>query len=518
MSTGTEQESQNVAAQGSVVAGMTLLSRLSGLVRDVVLSYFFGASGVADAFFVAFRIPNFFRRLFAEGAFNQAFVPVLARYRDGARVELLEFSRVMSGNLGAALIVFVVLGIIFAPGIVAIFAPGFWTDSARFDLTTDLLRITFPYLGFISMTAFAGALLNSHHRYAVPAFTPVLLNASLICAVFFAAGYFSQPVFALAWGVFFAGVAQLLFQLPSLARLGLIARPTINFEHAGAKKVGVLLVPAVFAASASQINALIGTILASTLQTGSISWLYYSDRLLELPIGLVAVALGTVLLPNLSRLASVNDTVRFSETLDWGVRVGIYFGIPAAAALYVLALPLVSSIFMHGALTDIDARMTALSLQAFAVGLPPLVLVKVLAPAYFSRQDTKTPFNYAVIAVVTNVLLSLALFRFMGHVGLALATSCAAWVNALLLWRGLIAAGCYQPTTVTGYALLRAALAASVMVACLGYLAPESGQWLTASVSTRVVWLMVAVAGGTGVYALVLLLSGTRPRHLLHRT
>lgn len=518
MSTGSEQESQNVAAQSTVVAGMTLLSRLSGFARDIVLSYFFGASGIADAFFVAFRIPNFFRRLFAEGAFNQAFVPVLTRYRDGARDELLEFSRVMSGNLAAALLVFVLLGILAAPGLVAIFAPGFWTDPARFDLTTDMLRITFPYLGFISMTAFAGALLNSHHRYAVPAFTPVLLNVSLICAVFLAAGYFSQPVFALAWGVLFAGVAQLLFQLPSLARLGLIVRPTISFKHAGAKKVGILLVPAVFAASASQVNALIGTILASTLQTGSISWLYYSDRLLELPIGLVAVALGTVLLPNLSRLDSAGDTVGFSGTLDWGVRVGIFFGVPASAALYVLALPLVSSIFMHGALTDIDARMTALSLQAFAVGLLPLVGVKVLAPAYFARQDTKTPFQFAVVAVVVNVVLSLALFRFMGHVGLALATACAAWVNALLLWRGLVSTGRYRPTPATGYALLRVALATAVMVAGLGFLTPDSAQWLTASVAVRAVWLTTAVTGGAAVYAVVLLLSGTRPGHLLHRT
>lgn len=518
MSTGSEQESQNVAAQSTVVAGMTLLSRLSGFARDIVLSYFFGASGIADAFFVAFRIPNFFRRLFAEGAFNQAFVPVLTRYRDGARDELLEFSRVMSGNLAAALLVFVLLGILAAPGLVAIFAPGFWTDPARFDLTTDMLRITFPYLGFISMTAFAGALLNSHHRYAVPAFTPVLLNVSLICAVFLGAGYFSQPVFALAWGVLFAGVAQLLFQLPSLARLGLIVRPTISFKHAGAKKVGILLVPAVFAASASQVNALIGTILASTLQTGSISWLYYSDRLLELPIGLVAVALGTVLLPNLSRLDSAGDTVGFSGTLDWGVRVGIFFGVPASAALYVLALPLVSSIFMHGALTDIDARMTALSLQAFAVGLLPLVGVKVLAPAYFARQDTKTPFQFAVVAVVVNVVLSLALFRFMGHVGLALATACAAWVNALLLWRGLVSTGRYRPTAATGTALLRVALATAVMVAGLGFLTPDSAQWLTASVAVRAVWLTTAVTGGAGVYAVVLLLSGTRPGHLLHRT
>jgi len=517
MSTGTERESQDVAVQGSVVAGMTFLSRISGFVRDVMLSHFFGASGVADAFFVAFRIPNFFRRLFAEGAFNQAFVPVLIRYRDGSRTQLLEFVRVMSGNLSVALGVVVVLGVFGAPVLVAVFAPGFWGDEQRFDLAAQMVRITFPYLGLISLTAFAGALLNSHHRYAVPAFTPVLLNVSLILAVLLVAGRFEQPVFALAWGVLFAGVAQLLFQLPSLTRLGLLVRPTPNLQHEGAKRVGTLLLPAVFAASASQVNALIDTMLASTLMTGSISWLYYSDRLLELPIGLVAVALGTVLLPNLSRLDSSHDVTGFSATLDWGVRVGVCFGIPATAALYVLAVPLIATIFMHGALTEIDARMAALSLQAFAAGLLPLVLVKVLAPGYFSRQDTKTPFRIAVIAVVVNVVLNLALFRVMGHVGLALATTTAAWVNALLLWRGLIQTDRYRPTRLAGLTALRGVLATMVMVSALVLLLPEPAQWLQASTMERAWWLALAVTGGTLVYGIVLFLAGARPQHLLHR-
>jgi len=516
MSTGSEIE-QNVAAQGSVVAGMTLLSRISGFIRDVVLSNFFGASEVADAFFVAFRVPNFFRRLFAEGAFNQAFVPVLARYREGSRAELVEFVRVMTGNLGATMVIVVAVGVLIAPGLVAVFAPGFWSDPYRFGLARDMVEITFPYLGFISMTAFAGAILNSHHRYAVPAVTPVLLNLSLIGAIVFATGWFNEGVFALAWAVVFAGLAQLLFQLPSLQSLGLLVAPKISFAHPGARRVGTLLLPAVFAASAGQVNALIDTMLASTLVTGSISWLYYSDRLLELPIGLVAVALGTVLLPNLSRLDSEENVAGFREMLDWGVRVGVFFALPAAIALYVLATPLVSTIFLHGALTELDAIMAALALQAFAAGLLPLVLVKVLAPAYFAQEDTTTPFRIAIAAVAVNIVLNLALFRIMGHVGLALATSAAACVNAYFLWRGLYLAGRCLPGRLTYISFGRCALAAVAMVLALGWITPEAEGWLVATVTDRVLWLIRSVGVGAGVYLASIWLSGGRISHLLHR-
>lgn len=508
---------QDVAAQGSTVAAMTMLSRISGFVRDVVLSNFFGAGAVSDAFFVAFKIPNFFRRLFAEGAFNQAFVPVLARYRKGSREELVEFVRVMTGNLALTMLVVVGLGILIAPGLIMVFAPGFRSQPEQFHLARDMVRITFPYLGFISMTAFAGALLNSHHRYAVPAFTPVLLNLSLIGAIFFAAGYFSQPVFALAWGVVFAGFAQLLFQFPALKSLGLIVMPRVSASHSGAGRVGVLLLPAVFAASVSQINALIDTMLASTLMTGSISWLYYSDRLLELPIGLVAVALGTVLLPNLSRLDSEENLGGFRDTLDWGLRVGGFFALPAAAALYVLALPLISSIFMHGALTELDARMAALSLQAFAAGLVPLVAVKVLAPAYFAQEDTATPFRIGVVAVIVNVVLNLALYKIMGHVGLALATSAAAMVNAYLLWRGLYRAGRCRPSRESGLMLIRCFTATVAMVLALLWLAPEDAAWLETTIAGRALWLTGSVAAGAGVYLTGIWLFGGRISHLLHR-
>jgi len=517
MSTGAELEQHNVAAQGTVVASMTLLSRISGFVRDMMLANFFGASAVADAFFVAFKIPNFFRRLFAEGAFNQAFVPVLARFREESRAEMIAFIRVMSGNLGLTMVLVVTAGILLAPVLVMVFAPGFWSKPDQFALARDMVEITFPYLGFISLTAFAGAILNSHHRYAIPAFTPVLLNLSLIGAMLVATRIFEQPVFALAWGVLFAGIAQLLFQLPALGALGVITTPRVSLEHEGARRVGKLLVPAVFAASVNQINALIDTMLASTLMTGSISWLYYSDRLLELPVGLVAVTLSTVLLPNLSRLEAEANEVRFRETLDWGFRVGIFFGLPAALALYVLALPLISSIFMHGATTTIDARMAALALEAFAVGLIPLVLVKVLAPGYFAQENTATPFRIGVVSVGVNVVLNLALFKVMGHVGLALATSVAACVNAYLLWRGLHRTGRFRLSRLSTLSVARCLAASAVMIGVLVWVTPESAAWLEGGVVDRARWLLTSVALGAVVYLAAVLVLGGRAAHLTHR-
>ena len=525
----TARGAQNVAAQGSIVSAMTMLSRISGLLRDMVLSYFFGATNVADAFFVAFRIPNFFRRLFAEGAFNQAFVPVLAEYSQRPAAELRRFVAVMAGNLSAVLLPVVLIGVLCAPALVMVFAPGFWDDGGRYQIAVDMVRITFPYLGFISLTAFAGAVLNCHHRYAVPAFTPVLLNLSLISAVLFAADLFAEPVLALAWGVLVAGFVQLAFQLPALQRFGMVVRPRVEFRDPGARQVGRLLGPALFAASVNQINSLIDTMLASTLVVGSISWLYYSDRLFELPIGVVAIALGTVLLPNLSRLHTANEEVdedaaaheraraRFGAMLDWGMRVGALLGLPAAVALFGLSVPLIATIFLRGELTDVDTLMAALSLQAFALGLPALVWVKVLAPGYFARQDTATPFRFATLSVATNVTLNLAMFWWLGHVGLALATSAAGWVNALLLLRGLVRTGHYQPGRALLLTVVRAGAGATAMLGAILWLIPAAPEWLAMGELDRVAWMAAAVALGVAVYVITLLLFGERPRHVLHR-
>ena len=525
----TDGETADVAAAGSVVASMTALSRVSGFVRDIVLSHFLGAGGAADAFFVAFRIPNFFRRLFAEGAFAQAFVPVLAEYRTGERRALHDFVRAVAGNLTFVLTVVTVAGILGAYGLVVIFAPGFAGDDVRLSLAADMLRVTFPYLAFISLTAFAGAMLNSFHRYAVPAFTPVLLNLSLIGAALVAAPLFSQPAMALAWGVFVAGIAQLLFQLPSLRRLELLLPPKIDWRDPGVRKVGTLLGPAVFAASVNQINGLISGILASLLVTGSISWLYYADRLMEVPIGVVAVALGTVLLPNLSRLHAGDDREGFAATLDWGLRMAILFALPAAAGLFFLAVPLVATMFHHGEFDAADARMTAAALQAFALGLPALVLVKIAAPGFFARQDTRTPFRYAAVSVGVNIAAGLALFWWLKHVGLALALGLAATVNAGLLIRGLLSRSDYAPTRALWRTLAAATGASGVMLAALAWFVPADAAWLDADafaleafaveglLAGRALLLACAVAGGVLVYVAAAYAMGVRPRDMRHR-
>ena len=507
----------NLAAKGFVVSSMTFLSRLSGFARDVLLSHFLGAGGVADAFFVAFRIPNFFRRLFAEGAFNQAFVPVLARYKARGPEELKRFIALTGGDLGLVLILFVAAGVLFSEALVALFAPGFWNDPARFGLAADLVRITFPYLGFIALTAFAGSVLNMHDRYAVPAFTPVLLNLALVAAMLFAAASGADMAFALAWGVLAAGAAQLFLQGPFMARLHLLTRPRLGVRHAGVRQVGRLLVPAVLAASVGQLNALIDTVLASTLATGSISWLYYADRLLEMPIGLVAVALGTVLLPNLSRLAGRGDGSAFAATLGWGLRMGMLLGLPASVALYLLAWPLIATIFHHGEMTATDVAMTALALQAFALGVLPLVLVKVLAPAFFAHEDTRTPFRFAAVAVAVNVTLNLAMFRWFGHVGLALATSVAAWAHLWLLWRGAVERGYSAADAQMTGAALRALAGAAGMGVVLAALSPSDPFWLSAAVWERVLWLLGVIGAGGLVYAGALWGSGLRLRDIRHR-
>ncbi len=512
----------DVAAQGGVFAGMTVLSRLSGLARDWALAHVVGATGAADTFYLAFRIPNFFRRLFAESTFALAFVPVLSEYRErGSHAALRAFVAAVFGNFVIVLMVVTVAGVAGAWLLAAVFMPGFLDDPERFALATDLTRIMFPYMALISLTAFAGAIQNSANRFAVPAFTPVLLNIALIAAAFWAAtgatGGVSGIAYALAWGVLAGGAAQLLFNLPSVARTGLLVAPRPNWRHEGVAKVIKLLVPAVFAGSAYQVNALIGTMLASLLEEGSPSWLYYADRLWEVPIGIVAIALGTVLLPNLSRLHTAGDSQRFNDTLDWGVRTGLLLGIPAAVALWVLAYPLVATIFLHGEMRPYDADRSAAALRAFAIGLVPLILVKVAVPGFFARQDSKTPLRFAIAATVVNVAVSLATFWWLGHVGLALATSVAGIVNAGLLLGALIAARHYRPGRRLARTTFAALLGTVGMGAALVFGLPDDASWTQAGHWLRVGWLGLAVAGGLLVYAVVVIAGGIRPRDLRHR-
>ena len=484
----------------------------------MVLSSFFGAGPIADAFFVAFRIPNFFRRLLAEGAFSQAFIPVLSDYQEKrSREELEEFVRTIAGNFGVVLAAVCVLGVLLAPGFVLLFTLGSWQSDDRHELATDLLRIMFPYLGLISFTAFLGAILNSFNRFAIPAVTPVLLNVALIAGALAGSNMFEQPVFALAWAVIVAGVMQFAFHMPSLASLKLLRLPKINWRSEGTRRVLKILGPAVYAASAGQINVLVGTILASQLVVGSVSWLYYADRLIELPVGMIAIAIQTVILPNLSKLHQREDLGGYRKSLAWGVHVGVYIGIPATAGLCCISIPLISTLFFHGEFDSDAVFKVSYALQAFGIGVLPLMLVRILAPGYYARQDTLTPFKYASISVGINILVSLSLFKLIGHIGIALATSVAAFAQAALLLKGLVARGDFLMDKQLGRVLLQAVIACAAMVIVLLILAPSSEFWLNATIWARIGWLGLLIASGMGTYFLILVLAGVRPRHLLGR-
>jgi len=510
---------RRLARTTSVVSGMTLLSRVLGLVRDAVLARYFSTSLVMDAFLVANRIPNMLRRFFAEGAFSQGFVPVMARYREKhSHEEAREFVDAVAGTFGLVLFFVTLAGVIAAPVLVAIVAPGFIGDDGRFEIATLMLRFTFPYLFFVSLTAFAGGILNTYGRFGVPAFTPVILNIVLIAAAVWLSPLLEEPGMALAYAVFAAGLLQLLFQLPFLMRIRALPRPTWGAAHKGVKRVGTLMLPAIFGSSVAQVNVLIGGIIASMLGVGKISLLYYSDRLMEFPLGLFGIALATVTLPYLSRQYANESMDEFSATLDWSMKLVLLIALPAAIGLIILAEPLVATIFYGGAFNDDDVRMTALAVQAFSVGLIGFSFVKILAPAYFAREDTRTPVRIGLIALAVNFVLSVALALYLtaidfasSHAGLALAISIAALLNAYLLYRGLRRDGIIRHSPGWRRLLIQVLLANAVMLGILDWLNHPVAWWLAVDLITRIAWLAVCVAGGVIVYALVLLSLGMRP-------
>lgn len=508
--------SKKLIKSTAATGGMTLLSRISGLVRDVVFAGIMGSGLVADAFFVAFRIPNFFRRLFGEGALSQAFVPVFSEYRETATAEQTrEFLDYMVGRLSAILIVITVIGVLAAPGLVAVIAPGFLDDEEKFQLTVDALRICFPYLYFVSLVAVSAGVLNSCGRFAVPAATPILLNLCLIAAALWLTPIVGSAAIALAVGVLAAGFAQLAFQLPFLAREKYVPRPRVRRSNDGVNKVFKLMLPAVFGVSVAQINVLINTLLASFLVTGSVSWLYYSDRVMEFPLGVFGIALATVILPSLARLHARADEQSFSELLDWALRWVFIISVPACIGMIALAGPLMATLFQYGATTPDDVRMMANSLVGFAIGIVGLVLVKVLAPGFFARQNTKTPVKVGVVAMVVNIVAAVALIGPLAHVGLATATSIAAWVNAGLLYRLLRAQAVYTPRPGWMPFLSKIALGALAMAVAVYWCGDVLETWVAASVWQRVLRLALCVGFGIGVYFLVVFALGIRPKHLL---
>jgi len=501
---------------------MTLVSRVSGLIRDNIFAQILGSQMVADVFFVAFRIPNFFRRLFGEGAFSAAFVPVYSEYdvnhsaEDGRR-----FLALVSGRLMLVLLMVTVLGVIFAPAIISLIAPGFRHNPEAFTLAVDVTRIMFPYLFFISLVALSAGILNTRGQFSVPGFTPVILNICMITGAWFFASHFSYATYAIAISVLLAGFLQLAFQFPFLFRLNALVRPRLRsregdqLANEGAIRVYKLTLPAVFGVSIAQINLLINTALASLLATGSVAWLYYSDRLMEFPVGVFGIALATAILPKLSKDHATDSLSDFASTLDWGCRWVFLISIPAMLALIMLGEPIITAIYHYGNFTDSDVTRVYWSLVAFSVGLLPIILVKVLAPGFYAQKNTKTPVKIGVIAMLVNIVFSLILFKPMAHVGLALSTSIAALVNASALFMVLRRDKVFVIQPGWPKFLLQVGLASLLMAAWLWWSVPALDFWLQAGAWTRFFQLMLLVLSGGFCYGLALIVLGLRPRHLL---
>ena len=495
----------------ATVSGMTLLSRILGFVRDFVIARTFGAGLMTDAFFVAFRLPNLLRRLFAEGAFSQAFVPVLAEYRNRrGEAETKTLVDRVASVLFLILIGVTALGMAASPLLIAVTAPGFSTDAEKFQLTVELTRITFPYILFMSLVALAAGILNTWSRFALPAFTPVLLNLSFIGMALFAAPWFDPPVLALAWAVFLGGALQLAIQLPALAKIGMLPRFDPVWRDEGVQRIFKLMAPAVLGVSVSQISLLINTIFASFLESGSVSWLYYADRLMEFPAGLLGAALGTILLPSLAKTHANGKAEDFSALLDWGLRLTLMLTLPASLALAMLAIPLLSTLFQYGAFGATDVLRTREALVAYSIGLTGLILVKVLAPGFYARQDIRTPVRIAIITLALTQLMNVAFIGWLKHAGLALSIGLASCLNAGLLWRGLRQRGVYQPQAGWGIFMSKLLAAMVVLGGVLWFASASDSAWLAMSGSERVLRLAGVVLGGIASYFATLWLLGFR--------
>jgi putative peptidoglycan lipid II flippase len=504
----------------ATVSSLTLVSRVLGFVRDTVIARAFGAGLFTDAFFVAFRIPNLLRRLFAEGAFSQAFVPVLAEYKnrhgDEPTHRLIDE---VGGWLALALAVVSIIGILAAPLIIYVSAPGFRADAGKFQLTVDLLRVSFPYIALISLTAFAGGILNTFGNFAVPAFTPSLLNVAFIVFALFLAQYFDPPIRALAWAVIAGGVLQLGFQLPYLAKLGVLPRPRLT-KAFGSKRIFKLMGPAIFGVSVAQISLLINTIFASYMATGSVSWLYYADRLMEFPSGLLGVALSTILLPSLAKHHANRAAEKYSKLLDWGLRLALMLTLPAALALALLAVPLIGTLFRYGEFALSDLWRTREALIAYSVGLTGIILVKILAPGFYAKQNIRTPVKIAIITLLATQLMNVLFIHVLklAHAGLALSIGLAACLNALLLFFGLRRSETYQPQP--GWAVFTLKLLGALVVLglVLWFAMGEAHTWTQGRLLHRAARLTALVALGAASYFGALWLMGFRLRDFLMRS
>jgi len=508
----------NLLKSLAAVSSMTMISRVLGFVRDTIVARMFGAGMATDAFFVAFKLPNLLRRIFAEGAFSQAFVPILAEYKTQQGEEATRtFIAYVSGLLTLVLALVTALGILAAPWVIWITAPGFADTPEKFDLTTALLRVTFPYILLISLASLAGAILNTWNRFSVPAFVPTLLNVSMIVFSLFLTPYFDPPVMALGWAVLAGGLAQLLYQLPHLKKIGMLVLPRLNLRDSGVWRVLKQMGPAILGVSVSQISLIINTIFASFLAAGSVSWMYYADRLMELPSGVLGVALGTILLPSLAKTYASDDRHEYSRLMDWGLRLCFLLVLPCALALALIAEPLTVSLFQYGKFSANDALMTQRALIAYAVGLLGIILVKVLAPGFYARQNIRTPVKIALFTLVSTQAMNLVFIGPLKHAGLALAISLAACLNAGLLYWQLRKHDLFEPQPGWAKFLGKLVLAVLVMSAVLLGLMHFMPAWDLGGMPLRLARLGVLVAAGVVAYFGMLALLGFRLRDFSRR-
>jgi putative peptidoglycan lipid II flippase len=517
--------SRSIFRSTSIVGLTTLLSRITGMLRDMAQAQLFGGSPIADAFLVAYKIPNFLRRLFAEGAFSQSFVPVVSEYKhQRSQAEVRELVSGATGTLAIGLFVVTLIGVIAAPLIIWAFAPGFQTVGDRYDLAVEMLRLTFPYLLFISLTALASGVLNSYGSFGPPALTQSLMNVVMIVAAVWVAPHFSNPGLVLSVAVFVSGIIQILFQIPFLLKLKLLGAPRWRWDHEGVRRVGRLMVPGILGSSMAQVSLLLDTQIASFLAVGSVSWMYFADRLVEFPLGVFSIALATVILPSLSAHHAAAAPAHFSATLDWALKLILVMVLPAAVALFVLAGPLTATFFGHGNFSHMDVRMSSYALMAYSFGLLGFSFVKVLAPGYFARQDTRTPVRVSFVSLGVNIGVNIAIvaplvyFRLLPapHAFLALSTGLSACVNSALLFRGLRKSGVLSPGHGWPTLLAQVAAASAIMGAALWWYAGSLERWLAMTTWHRVLQTTICVVGGAAVYFAALLLVGLRPRHLQH--
>ena len=509
----------NLLKSLAAVSSMTLFSRVLGFARDAIVARVFGAGMATDAFFVAFKLPNLLRRIFAEGAFSQAFVPILAEYKSKQGDDATRgFVAYVSGLLTLALAIVTVLGMLAAPWVIMVTAPGFSDTADKFALTSSLLRITFPYIMLISLASLAGAILNTWNRFSVPAFAPTLLNVSMIGFALFAAPHFNPPVLALAWAVVAGGVLQLGYQLPHLRKIGMLVLPRLNLKDAGVWRVMRQMGPAILGVSVSQISLIINTIFASFLVSGSVSWMYYADRLMEFPSGVLGVALGTILLPSLAKSFASGNQVEYSRLMDWGLRLCFLLALPSAVALGILAKPLTVALFQYGKFTAFDAAMTQRALVAYSVGLMGLIVVKVLAPGFYSRQNIKTPVKIAMVTLLMTQLMNLAFIGPLKHAGLSLSIGLGACLNAALLYWQLRKQDIFQPQPGWFSFLLRLLVAVVAMAAALLGVLALMPEWATGNMAERLLRLAAVCAVGGGIYFAALALLGFRVRDFARRT